>query len=337
MTQDLIEGRRPARERPFAAAGYEASLPAFAAPIDDDAIVRAKSLAIGLKKRLHASSQPAPLVEAAYLLDESRSLNCPLLERVRILGLFASVLDHYFAEQAPDLADSSRQETTLQLDRLLEQALVELDQTLLPEMKRQFGILIGDSNSLESPQRSHVRHFFRQQLYPMLTPLAVDPGHPFPFISSHSINILVHLSSPDFRFGPLSYARIKVPPLMSRFIEVPSDAEERLYIWGEDAVAGFLDELFPGMRIESAFLFRVLRASNRARSGDELQAQSRGQRHQQLASPVVRLEYEAAMPDSVVEWLASHLPVPAEFCFRSAGPLALFQLVDLANLALIEN
>ena len=337
MTQDLIEGRRPARERPFAAAGYEASLPAFATPIDDEAIARARSLAAGLKRQLRSSSQPAPVVEAVYLLDESRRPDGPLLERVRILGLFASVLDHYFSEQAPDLADSSRLEITVQLDGLLEQALADLDQILLPGLKREFGILIGDPSSLETQQRSHVRRFFRQQLYPMLTPLAVDPGHPFPFISSHSINILVHLSSPDVRFGPLSYARIKVPPLMSRFVAVHSDAGKRLYIWSEDAVAGFLDELFPGMQIESAFLFRVLRASNRARSGDELEAQGRGRRHQQLASPVVRLEYEAAMPESVVEWLASHLSVPAELCFRSAGPLALFQLVDLANLAMAEN
>lgn len=337
MTQDLIEGPRHARERPFAAAGYEASLPAFATPIDDEAIARAKSLAVGLKRKLQASSQAAPVVEAAYLLDESRNSDCPLLERVRILGLFASVLDHYFAEQAPDMTDTGRQEITAQLDGLQEQALFELDRTLLPELKREFGILIGDTGSLEAGQRSHVRRFFRQKLYPMLTPLAVDPGHPFPFISSHSLNILVHLSSPDVRFGPLSYARIKVPPLMSRFVAVPSDAGKRLYIWSEDAVAGFLDELFPGMQIESALFFRVLRASNRERSGDELEAQGRGRRNQQLSSPVVRLEYEAAMPDSVVEWLASHLSVPAEICYRSAGPLALFQLVDLANLAMAEN
>ena len=337
MTQDLIEGRRPARERPFASAGYEASLPAFATPIDDEAIARAKGLAAGLKERLLSSSQPAPVVEAAYLLDESRNAACPLLERVRIIGLLACVLDHYYAEQSPDVTDSSRQEITVELDRLLGQALIELKRTLLPELKREFGVFIGEPGSLETQQRDHVRRFFRQQLYPMLTPLAVDPGHPFPFISSHSINILVHLSSPDVRFGPLSYARIKVPQLMSRFVEVPAEAGKRLYIWSEDAVAGFLDELFPGMQIESAFLFRVLRASNEARSGDVLEARSRGQRHQQLASPVVRLEYEAAMPDSVVEWLASHLSVPPAFCFRSDGPLAMFQLVDLANLALVEN
>ena len=333
MTQDLIEGRGPARERPFAPAGYEASLPAFETPVGDDAIARARRLAVGLKRQLQSSSQPPPVVEAAYLLDESRSADCPLLERVRILGLLAAVLDQYFAEQAPDLIDSSRQEITVQLDRLLEQALLELNLKILPELKRKYGIVIGCPDSLETQQRNHVRRFFREQLYPMLTPLAVDPGHPFPFISSHSINILVHLSSPDVRFGPLSYARIKVPPLMSRFVALPGEAGKRPYIWSEDVVSGFLDELFPGMRIESAYLFRVLRASNRARSGDELEAQRRGRRLQQLGSPVVRLEYEAAMPESVIEWLASHLSVPAPYCFRSEGPLAMIQLVDLANLA----
>ena len=86
MAQDLIEGRQSARERPFAPAGNEASLPAFATPTDEEAIARAKGLAAGLKERLQSSSLPAPVVEAAYLLEQSRSPDCPLLERVRIIG-----------------------------------------------------------------------------------------------------------------------------------------------------------------------------------------------------------------------------------------------------------
>ena len=337
MTQDLFDGRRTSSEQPFSPASYDASLPAFAAPIDDAAIARATALAAGLKTLLHSTSQPAPVVEAAYLLDEGRKPECPLLERIRILGLLASVLDHYFAEQAPALADSKRERITAQLDPLLQQAFGELNDTLLPALARESGIVIRRPHELDGRQRDDLRRFFRQKLYPMLTPLAVDPGHPFPFISSHSINILVHLSSPDFGAGPLSYARIKVPRLMSRFVTVPSAAEQRFFIWSEDVVAGFLGELFPGMNIEGVFMFRVLRASSSGRNGDELEVQSRGLRNQQMASPVVRLEYEAAMPESVVEWLASHLPVPLQFCFPSSGPLAMFQLVDLANLAHSAN
>jgi polyphosphate kinase len=337
MTQDLLDGRRTSAQPPFATAGFDASLPAFAAPIDDAAIARARALAAGLKSLLRSASQPAPVVEAAYLLDEGRNPDCPLLERIRILGLLASVLDHYFAEQAPAMADSKRVEITEQLDPLLQRAFDELNDALLPALVHEYDILIRRHHELDGLQRSDLRRFFRQKLYPMLTPLAVDPGHPFPFISSHSINLLVHLSSPDLSIGPLSYARIKVPRLMSRFVTVPSAAGQNLFIWSEDVVAGFLDELFPGMNIESVFLFRVLRASSIERNGDELEAQSRGLRNQQLTSPVVRLEYEAAMPEPVVEWLASHLPVPLQFCYRSSGPLAMFQLVDLANLAHIAN
>ena len=277
-------------------------------------------MAAGLKSLLRSASQPAPVVEAAYLLDEGRNPDCPLLERIRILGLLASVLDHYFAEQAPAMADSKRVEITEQLDPLLQRAFDELNDALLPALVHEYDILIRRHHELDGLQRSDLRRFFRQKLYPMLTPLAVDPGHPFPFISSHSINLLVHLSSPDLSIGPLSYARIKVPRLMSRFVTVPSAAGQNLFIWSEDVVAGFLDELFPGMNIESVFLFRVLRASSIERNGDELEAQSRGLRNQQLTSPVVRLEYEAAMPESVVEWLASHLACAASILLPQFRP-----------------
>ena len=215
----------------------------------------------------------------------------------------------------------------------MQRSYVELNESLLPELSSEHHIEVHRPHELTTGQREYLRGFFRQQLYPLLTPLAVDPGHPFPFISSHSINLLVHLSSPDLGIGPLSYARIKVPRLMSRFVSIPSTTKKRLYIWSEDAVTSFLDELFPGMKIESVYLFRVLRASSGNRNGDELEAQSRGLRHQQLSSPVVRLDVETAMPDSVVEWLSSNLQVPLQLCFRCAGPLALFQLVDLAYLA----
>ena len=333
MTRDLRDGSRGPAAAPTAAAGSETRLPAYAAPVDAEGVARARSLAAGLKTRLQTAGEPAPVVEAAYLLDEARDRRSPLLERLRILGLLAGVLDHYFVEKAPALSDKEQGEIAASLDPLLQSSYVELNESLLPALSELHGIEIRRPRELDPLQRDYLRGFFRQQLYPMLTPLAVDPGHPFPFISSHSINLLVHLGNPDIDIGPLSYARIKVPRLMSRFVSIPSTPEKRLYIWSEDAVTGFLGELFPGMQIESAYLFRVLRASSGSRNGDELEAQSRGLRHQQLASPVARLEVEAAAPDAVVDWLATNLHVPLQLCFRSAGPLALFQLVDLANLA----
>ena len=337
MTRNLRDPNQPLTGHPYATASSDTHLPAFAEPVEAEGVARARALATGLKNRLKTAQQPAPVVEATYLLEESREGDCPLLERIRILGLIASVLDHYFVVQAPTLADSEQEAIEAELDPLLQQAFVDLNDSLFPALMDEFRISIRRPHELDRQQHEYLRRFFRQQLYPMLTPLAVDPGHPFPFISSHSINLLVHLSSPEIGMGPLSYARIKVPRLMSRFVSVPSSSDLRLFIWSEDAVAGFLEELFPGMQIESVFLFRVLRASSGAGNGDELEAQSRGLRHQQLALPVARLEVETAMPDSVVDWLASQLSVPLQRCFRSYGPLALIQLVDLANLALTSN
>lgn len=304
-----------------------------------DIIVRAKALAAGLKVRLQDESLPALIAEVGYLLEESHNVARPLLERIRILGLLASSLDQYFAEQMPvpeggisALPSPQWLEISAWVEPLLQQAVVHLQGTLLPALAAEYGIILRRPEELNEEQRAYLHRFFHQQVYPLLTPLAIDPGHPFPFISSHSINLLVHISSPDAGIGPLAYARIKVPRFLPRFVEVPSDAG-RVYLWSEDAVAGFLQDLFPGMQLERVFLFRILRAAPNRRSSDELVAQSRWQRNQQLASAVVHLEVEAVMPDQLVEWLAAHLAVPSHLCYRSPGPLAMFQLIDLANLA----
>ncbi len=348
---------RISAQQPLSTVSADRRLPATD-PFDAEVVARAKALAAGLKARLQTVPLPPPIVEVAYLLEESRNPACPLLERIRILGLLASSLDQYFAEHAPvpsghasaptalrpdgatshplaAIADApfDWEEITARLEPLLQQAFVDLQETLLPALAAEYGIALRRPQDLSGQQREHLRQFFHQQIYPMLTPLAIDPGHPFPFISSHSLNLLVHLSRPEAGVGPLSYARIKVPPLLSRFVGVPTSAGPRLYLWSEDAVADFLSDLFPGMQVERVFLFRVLRATHRSHYSDTLAAQSRRLRNLQLASPVVRLEVEASMPDRLVEWLAYHLPVPLHLCYRSAGPLALFQLVDLANLA----
>ena len=229
MARNLRDSSQPYTAHPFATASSDTPLPAFAAPVEAEGIARARALATGLKRRLKTAQLPAPVVEASYLLEESRDPDCPLLERLRILGLLASVLDHYFVDQAPALAESEQEDIAAKLDPLLQQAYVDLDDSLLPALSEEFRINIRRPHELDRQQHEYLRRFFRQQLYPMLTPLAVDPGHPFPFISSHSINLLVHLRGPDIGVGPLSYARIKVPRLMSRFVSVPSSTEMRQF------------------------------------------------------------------------------------------------------------
>lgn len=315
----------------------------FREPVGSDVaatvIARAKELAAGLKRHLQTARVPPPVGEVEYLLAESRRADRPLLERMRILGLLASSLDQFFATQFPEWQDGAfppdagfLADTSAHLEPLLQQAVEDLRQTLLPGLEAEYQIALGNPQELNSDQREFLRRFFHQQVYPLLTPLAVDPGHPFPFISSHSINLLVHLRSPARGARSAAVARIKVPRLLPRFVEVPHHQNLRLFMWSEDIVGSFLPELFPGMAIESAYLFRVLRAAHRGER-DELAVQSHWLRNQQLASPVVRLEVEAAMPGRLLEWLAGHLSVSLQLCYHSPGPLAMFQLIDLANLA----
>ena len=201
MTRNLPDRNQPFTGHPYATASSDTHLPAFAEPVEAEGVARARALATGLKNRLKTAQQPAPVVEATYLLEESRDRDCPLLERLRILGLIASVLDHYFVVQAPTLADSEQDAIEAELDPLLQQAFVDLNDSLFPALMDEFRISIRRPHELDREQHDYLRRFFRQQLYPMLTPLAVDPGHPFPFISSHSINLLVHLSRPDIGMG----------------------------------------------------------------------------------------------------------------------------------------
>jgi polyphosphate kinase len=177
------------------------------------------------------------------------------------------------------------------------------------------------------------------RVYPLLTPQAVDPGHPFPFISSFSLNFIVLLRSepPNRAWEAPTYVRIKVPRLLPRFIAMPADPEAmtgdrpmRNYIQSEEVVRFFLPELFPGLVVESAFLFRVVRG---VQPDEEVRGSiQRRLRQRELTWPVVRLDVERAMPASLLDWLNEHLNAPTYACFRLPEPLGDLQLVDLANL-----
>ena len=108
MTRDLLDRAQGTAGNQTANTGSDTLLPAYALPGDADGVARARVLAAGLKTRLQSDVNPAPVVEAAYLLNEAQDQNRPLLERFRILGLLASVLDHYFVERAPAMSESDQ-------------------------------------------------------------------------------------------------------------------------------------------------------------------------------------------------------------------------------------
>lgn len=311
---------------------------------------RAKALAVGLARYPAPGDIPRALAEAHYLCDESHNGARPLLERIRILGLMATSLDQFCVEHAPAPADEDDPRDAPRdlldwaacaqvISTLLQRAARLLRVELLPALAQERGALLRQPAMLTREQRIWLRAFFQAQIFPLLTPLAIDPGHPFPFISSYSLNFLVQLrgQKAGSATSVLNFARIKVPRLLSRFVEVPlpesrDSATEHDFLWSEEIVRFFLPELFPGLSVENAYLFRVLRPNLVPASlPEQLDPQPvLHQRH--LHSSVARLDVEADMPGSMLVWLADHLGVPADGVYRIDGHMALFQLTDLVNL-----
>jgi polyphosphate kinase len=316
-------------------------------PIDDFAhpAERAKALAIGLHTYGPPENLPQPLWEAAYLLTQCQGEERPALEQLRILGLAATSLDQFSVDQLPHWLPGARTDQevarvlakiALSVDEILQAATDLLQDHLLPRLSREHGVDVLTPQQLDSEARHWLNTLFSERVYPLLTPLAIDPGHPFPFISSFSLNLLVSLrhSSLDGQRSISTYARVKVPRLLPRFIRIPhQESERRIYIQSEELVRFYLPELFPGLTVESAHLFRVLRAAE-SETQHELSDDLRV-RQRQMNLPVVRLDIGRAMPPHISTWLIERLQAPSYACYHSSKPIGQLHLVELANR--IEN
>ncbi len=308
-------------------------------------IQRARQLATGLADFHPPPDLPLPLWESAYLLQESRQPQRPLLERLRILGLMAASSDQFFIEKLPRWQHWAESQPTYVdwlsrlptfLEPLLQQAVTTFQTELLPRLE----ITLAQPADLPPPALHWLRTFFSERIYPLLTPLAIDSSHPFPFISSFSHNFIVHLAQTpprhDFWRG-LTYARLKVPRLLPRYMAIPreisadeANAARPIYVQSEEIVRYFLPDLFPGVPIATPYLFRVVRAAEYRSRREPLDPSPSRQR--QMALPVVRLDVERSMPDTLVAWLADHLEAPLYTCYRTTDPVGQLHLVELANL-----
>src|SRR6201984_2015627 len=215
------------------------------------------------------------------VLEQARDLENPLLERVKFLSIVSSNLDEFFMVRVAGLqkqAASGTQEASvdglpaaIQLQRIREEVrrLVQVIQdllrdTLLPELQRE-GIRILDISSLTPEERSAMDSYFLETVFPVLTPLAFDPGRPFPHISSGSLNLAVVVGDNQ---GLESFARVKVPDSLPRLVPVVTGSQakvskspksEKKFVWLEQLIAANLHWLFPGMEIVEACPFRVTR------------------------------------------------------------------------------
>jgi polyphosphate kinase len=292
------------------------------------------------------------------VLEQAQDPENPLLERIKFLSIVSSNLDEFFMVRVAGLqrqAASGAQEPSvdglpaavqLQLIRQGVRQLVEeiqdlLRDTLLPGLERE-GVRISDISSLPPEERSAMDLYFFQHVFPVLTPLAFDPGRPFPHISSGSLNLAVVVGDNQ---GTENFARIKVPESLPRLVPVipiprqgktPTSLKSSgTFVWLEQLITANLHLLFPGMEIVEAHPFRVTRdaeiAIQELESDDLLESVEEAMRQRRFSN-VVRLQVDADMSEKVLEILASNLPIDKQDVYRVRGPIGLGRLMELCAL-----
>jgi polyphosphate kinase len=269
----------------------------------------------------------------------------PLLERARFLAIFASNLDEFFMVRVAGLKRriatglAVKAASGLQPREVLEniwsrsRALMArhatcLHHDVLPALG-EAGIELLRFDDLTDGERQSLYALFRERVFPVLTPLAVDPAHPFPYISGLSLNLAVVVRNP--RSGNEHFARVKVPPLLPRFVET-SPAR---FVPLEEVIAEFLGDLFPGMDVLGHHAFRVTRNEDLEVEEDDaenlLQALERELMRRRFGPPV-RLEVEETIDPHVLDLLVRELGVGEKEVYPLPGPLDLTGLHAIADL-----
>ena len=283
------------------------------------------------------------------VLELAEDETVPLLERVRFLAIFASNLDEFFMVRVAGLmrrmaaglpvegvsVQRPGQVLNRTLDlagRLTSQHAASFTEQIQPALRRE-GIEILRWKELSSGERENLREMFRERIYPVLTPLVVDPAHPFPFISGLSLNLAVMVADP--RTGATMFARVKVPPRLPRFLSVSAQR----FVPMEDVIAAHLTQLFEGLDIVENHAFRVTRVRDlevdEDITEDLLQALERELLRRRF-DPAVRLEVEDSMSNDVLERLITEVGVDRRAVYRVPGPLDLAGLTAIADLDIGE-
>ena len=280
----------------------------------------------------------------ARVLELAEVDTLPLLERARFLAIFGSNLDEFFmvriaglkrriaagvaVPSASGLNPRDVLSSSLQASRvLMERQANLLHDAIMPALTDE-GICLLRWHELTDEERGTITEFYHHRVFPVLTPLAVDPAHPFPYISGLSLNIALVMRNP--RTGKEHFARVKVPPVIQRWIK----ASEGRYVALEDVIAANLDSLFPGMEIIDQHTFRVTRNEDLEVEEDDAENLLKALEKELLRrrfGPPVRLEVDETMSDAVLELLVSELGVSDEEVFRLRGPLDLRSLNEIAD------
>ncbi|HEX8860422.1 MAG TPA: RNA degradosome polyphosphate kinase [Actinomycetes bacterium] len=269
----------------------------------------------------------------------------PLLERLRFLSIFATNLDEFYMVRVSGLREQveagvatrgsdgwTPTETLEAISKYIGPATEAHTRSFLEDVVPALeaaGIHLAEVDQLERQDREYLREYFQDQVFPVLTPLAVDPGHPFPYLSNLSLSLAVTVRDPASH-RPL-FARVKVPNILPRFVPL---ADGCTFVSLEQVMTAHLDQLFPGMEVVEAQPFRVTRDADIELAEDEaddlLVAVEQELRRRRFGA-VVRLEVAASMPEHVVRLLQRELEVDDSALVVVEGPLNLGDLSSLAD------
>ncbi len=295
------------------------------------------------------------------VLEEAEDTKHPLLERVKFLAIFATNLDEFFmvrvsglrrqiaggaGETPPDAMTPSEQMLAICRDLTIHSERHQRcwKQDLLPKL-REAGVHVLHYNELDQRDRDSLRQHFIREIFPTLTPLAIDPTHPFPHISNLSFNLAVVVK--DSERGEC-FARVKLPDVFRRLVSIPGQDDEtpkkkelegscklHRFVWLEEIVADNLDLLFPGLEIVASYPFRVTRDAEVTIKEDEspdLITAVEEQIELQEFGSAVRLELDVTTPKHIAEILTKNLQLPSYLVYTGDDPIGMAGLMELTSL-----
>src|SRR6266446_799494 len=282
------------------------------------------------------------------VLDEAHDDRNPLLERLRFLTIFSNIVDEFFmvrvsglkeeiehgcVKPSPDGMTAAEQLEAIRkrLVPMIADQMRCLREKILPELAAN-GIVSAPYQSLSKAERDTVDDYFMRQVFPVLTPLAVDPAHPFPYISGLSLNLGLVVQAAELEPAEARFVRLKVPGVLPGLVQTGAGTK---YTFLSEVIAANLGILFPGMSVDHAHAFRVTRDADieiRDEEADDLlRALQQELRKRRFGSPV-RLEVSADMPDDMLSYLMESIGVEPDDIYVVDGPLNVLDLAPLCEL-----
>lgn len=283
------------------------------------------------------------------VLEVAQNENLPVLERVKFIGIVCSNLDEFFQKRVGGLkrqlhagvseltVDGKTPNEQLQAIRRDVKKMIKqyrscyLDD-LLPKLNKN-GIQIKEYSELEPSLQQKADEYFEKQIYPIITPLAVDEAHPFPFISNKSRSLAIKLRNK--KNDELLFARIKIPANRPRWIQLEHSGDRVILLSVKDLIVEKIERFFPGVEVLSANIFRVTRNADLERNeeeADDLLEMIEEELRERRFAEVVRLEIDKKMPVDVKKYLYSHLNVHQNEVFEMEGPIGLADAMQLYNI-----